>query len=263
MDTGFIIDNMKWSFSRINSFEHCPYGWYLSYILCNDSDENAFAQYGTYMHGILENYAKGNLSLFDISQYYEDHYGEAVTLGLPKNKYVDLNQKYYDEGLDYLDNINLDLDQYDVLGVEKAVEFKVGDYNCQGFIDLLLREKDTGKIIILDHKSAALKFKKNGDISKTDAKHYLEFKRQLYLYSIPIIEEYGHVDYLEWNMFRIQKRHRIPWRQEECDEAVEWAVNTIEMIRRETEWRPNTDSTFFCNNLCNQGNNACEYKYDF
>jgi predicted transcriptional regulator len=40
-----------------------------------------------------------------------------------------------------------------------------------GFIDLLLKDKD-GNIIVLDHKSASLKFKKNGEVSKSDAQHF-------------------------------------------------------------------------------------------
>ena len=33
-DYGFIIDAMKWSFSRLNSFYNCPYEWKRKYIDC-------------------------------------------------------------------------------------------------------------------------------------------------------------------------------------------------------------------------------------
>ena len=118
-------------------------------------------------------YERDELSLFELSQYYEDNFWSEVTYDAPPNKYVDIKQSYYEKGLEYLDNIDLILDKYEILGVEKEVKFKIGDYEMVGYIDLLLREKESGKIIVLDHKSASLKFKKNGDISKSDMQHFL------------------------------------------------------------------------------------------
>jgi len=207
----------------------------------------------------LEGYAKGELSLFEISQYYEDNFWEEVSEDAPPNKYVNIKQSYYEKGLDYLDNIDLILEDYEILGVEKEVRFKIGNYEVLGYIDLLLRDKKSGEIIILDHKSASLKFKKNGDISKTDLQHFLEFKRQLYLYSMPVIEEYGKVNFLEWNMFKDRKHIKIAWCKEEFEEAIKWAKETVEMIEQEKAWLPNPDY-YYCSYLCGQRKNACEYK---
>lgn len=255
----FLFDCMTWSFSRLNSFYRCPYEWRLHYIECNAACGNFFAQFGSFMHKILEMYEKGNLTLFELSQYYEDNFSLEVTYDAPPNKYVDIKQSYYEKGLDYLDNIDLILDDYDVLGVEKEVRFNIDIYEMVGYIDLLLQEKRTGKIIVLDHKSANLKFKKNGDISKKDEQHFLEFKRQLYLYSIPIIEEYEHVDYLEWNMFKERKHIKINWNEEEYKEAINWAHDTVNRIKKETAWLPIPDY-YYCHYLCGQRENACEYK---
>ena len=144
-----------------------------------------------------------------MSQAYEDEFNEVIVHDAPPNQYTDIRQAYFDKGLAFFDNIDLQLEKYDVLGVEKEVRFQLGGKDFIGFIDLLLRDKATGQITILDHKSASLKFKKNGEVSKTDFQHFLEFKRQLYLYSIPVIEEYGKVDFLEWNLFKDQKSIRI------------------------------------------------------
>lgn len=255
----FIIDTMSWSFSRLNSFYNCPYEWYLHYVKCVPNKSNFFAEYGSFIHKILEMYEKDELSIFEISQYYEDNFNAEVPSDAPPNKYVDIRQSYYDKGLDYLNNIDLLLDNYEVLGIEKEVKFQIADYEMIGYIDLLLKEKETGKIIILDHKSASLKFKKNGEISKTDEKHFLEFKRQLYLYSMAVIEEYGHVDFLEWNLFKDRKSIRINWVEEEYVEAVQWAIDTIKLIEREMTWFPNPDF-YYCHYLCGQRDNACEYK---
>lgn len=252
-------ENMVWSFSRVNSYDTCPYAWYLNYIEKNKDEGSAFSEVGTLIHEILEKYAKGELTLFDISDYYEEHFNDVVQHEFPPSK-VDLRQKYYDDCLEYLNDINLPLDEYEILGVEKKVEFLVGKYKFVGYIDLLLRSKETGKITILDHKSANLKFKKNGDISKTDLEHFQSFKRQLYLYSKAVIEEYGEEpECLAWNLFRLGKLYQIPWTREEYNEALEWAEQSIDRIVKEELWLPNNSSKYFCDHICGQ-RGICDYK---
>lgn len=256
----FIIDTMQWSFSRLSLYHQCPYCWKLKYIECNEGQPNFFAQYGNLMHTILEKYAKGELSIFEISQYYEEHFCDVVTCDAPPNKYIDIKQSYYDKGLEYLDNIDLILDKYEILGVEKEIRFHIGGYEMIGYIDLLLRDKETKDITILDHKSGSVKFKKNGEISKTERKHVLSFQRQLYLYSIAVIEEYGvKPKYLRWNLFKDRNWLTVTFDEKEFEEAKEWAEDTVKAIEQETAWLPNP-SQYFCHNICDMRNCACEYK---
>ena len=256
----FLLDTMTWSFSRLNSFYNCPYEWRLHYMDCNKSENGFFGEYGSLIHKILEKYEKGELSLFELNDYYEEHFSESVPHDAPPNKYVDIKQSYYEKGLDYFNNIDLDLDKYEVLGVEKEVRFQIAGKDFVGYIDLLLKEKETGKIIILDHKSASIKILKNGKVSKSDQEHVREFIRQLCLYAIPIIEEYGHVDELWWNLFKDKNWLKMPFNKEDYDEAIKWAEDTLKLIETEKEWLPNNSSSYYCNYLCGQRNNACEYK---
>ena len=256
----FLLDTMTWSFSRLNSFYNCPYEWKLRYIDCNKSENGFFGEYGSLIHKILEKYEKGELSLFELNDYYEEHFSENVPHDAPPNKYVDIKQSYYEKGLDYFNNIDLDLDKYEVLGVEKEVRFQIAGKDFVGYIDLLLKENETGKIIILDHKSASIKILKNGKVSKSDQEHVREFIRQLCLYAIPIIEEYGHVDELWWNLFKDKNWLKMPFNKEDYDEAIQWAEDTLKLIETEKEWLPNNSSSYYCNYLCGQRNNACEYK---
>lgn len=254
-----LLDSVTWSFSRLNAFYNCPYEWKLHYLDRNKGVDSSFGQFGSFCHKCLEMYAKGELDIFDISEYYEEHYCDEVTMEFPFNKYVDMGISYYEKGLDYFNKLDFDLDKYDILGVEKRVNFKIGKYDFVGYIDLLLREKESGKIIILDHKSASIKILKSGKISKSDQSHFLEFERQLYLYSKAVIEDYGRVDSLEWNMFKDQTSIKIPWNEDEYKEALKWAEDTIHLIENEKEWKPKVDF-FYCNNLCSQRFNACQYK---
>lgn len=255
----FILDTMTWSYSRLSSFYQCKYAWYLTYIDCVKGENGFFGEYGSFIHKILEKYSKGELSLFELNDYYEQHFTEEVTHDAPPNKYVDIKQSYYDKGLDYLNNIDLDFSKYEVLGVEKKVEFEIAGKPFVGYIDLLLKEKENGRIVIVDHKSASLKILKNGNISKSDQEHFLGFQRQLYLYSKAVRKEYGEVSKLMWNMFRDKKWIEIPWVEEEYNEAIQWAEDTIKLIENETEWCANPDF-YFCNYICDHRNNACEFK---
>lgn len=255
----FIVSTMRWSFSRLNSFDTgCRYEWYKHYIECEPAKDGFFGAYGSFCHSILEKYAKGELSLFEISQYYEDNFATEIPYDAPPNKYTDIKQDYYDKGLDYFDNIDLPIDEYEIAGVEHEVDFNIDKYPFVGFIDLLLKDKD-GKFILCDHKSSSLKVLKSGKISKSDQTHFLAFKRQQYLYTIPLIEKYGEgcVKELWWNMFRNRGWIKIPFNQEEYQEAKDWALDTIHRIEKETEWPPKPEF-FYCWNLCSLS--FCEYK---
>lgn len=255
----FIIDAMTWSFSRLNSFYNCPHEWYMQYIEANRGENGFFGEFGGACHKVLEKYAKGEISIFDVTDEYEKQFSADVVHDAPPNKYVDLMESYYNKGHDYFDNIDLDLDGFEVLGVEKEVNFEIAGKPFVGYIDLLLKEKSTGKIIILDHKSASIKVLKNGSVSKSDQEHFLEFKRQLYLYAIPVIAEYGRVDELWWNLFKQRDWIKIPFKWEDYKEAVKWAEDTIKLIETEKDFPCNPDF-FYCNYLCSQRNQACEFK---
>ena len=257
----FLIDTMTFSFSRINY--SCLYEFYLHYIQCNSSENSFFSQYGTFAHKILERYANGELGLFDLAGYYEDHFDEEVWMDAPYIKNGDLKENYFYKGLEYFENLQPFLEKYNVLGIEKEVRFKVGDHDFVGYIDLLLRDKETGEITILDHKSGSVKLLKNGTVSKSqkEQEHFLEFKRQLYLYSLPILEEYGRVDYLCWNLFKDGNILTIPWNKKEFAETIVWAGEQINSLYDVEEWSPKSeasDKDYYCRNLCGQ-REICEY----
>lgn len=252
------IKNMVWSFSRVNGADKCRYAWYRQYVEEDRGAPNAYAQFGTICHKTLEKYLKGELDIFTVSQYYQDHYKDYVTCNFPPNKYVDLGEKAYLGGKEYFDNINFDFDKYEILGVEKELNFQVGKYPFHGFADAIYRDRETGEIILRDHKSSSFKYLKNGDISSKDREHFKEFRYQEYLYSIPLIEEYGKVDYLSWNMIRDQREIKIPFDEKEFKEAQEWCVKTIEDLEQEMLWLPDTSSSYWCNTICsNRG--TCPY----
>ena len=223
----------------------------MRYIDCFPKEENAFAQFGTFGHSILEKYYAGELKLFELSQYYNEHYKENVKLDFPPNKYVNLANSYHKSGVEYFDNFEDDFEDYEVLGIEEKIDIEVGGYHFTGYIDLTLRNNEG--IAIVDHKSKS-KFK-----SKKERTEYL---RQLYLYAIHVYKKYGVWPIeLIFNMFRNNTIHEEPFSIDALEEAKQWFIDTIAKIYNDNEF-PTKEDSFFCNYLCDvRSSCVCSDKY--
>ena len=246
----FIVDTMVWSFSRLTAFDQCKYGWKRHYIDCEDGENNFAAENGLAVHQTLEEYLNGKVDLWDLPAVYDEKFNELVVHDAPYNKYVDLAEKTYNECREYFENFQGLDPKYEVLGVELQENFKVGDYNFIGFIDVLLRDRETGEITISDHKSHVFKFLKSGSVSKSDIPALETYKKQLYLYAVSVLEKYGRVDYLRWNLFRQRRDLIVPFKQEEFDAAKAWALDIIERIKVEEEFPELDTPDYYCQNLC-------------
>lgn len=221
-----------------------------------ESSNSFDGQAGGCAHHILEKYFKGELTEFDLAPEFEKLYKEEVTLPCP---YPNGDTKF-PKILEYFENFSFDRDKYEILGVEKEVKFKIkNEYEFIGFIDLLYRNKETGEITLMDHKSSSIKFNKNGSVSKSDQEHWEAFKKQQLLYSYYVLQEYGRVDLLKWNMFKDGTEIEIEWSEKDMNDALDWAYNTIKSIEKETEYPPKADY-YYCSNLCNRRMDYCPYK---
>ena len=238
------INNMTWSYSRINAFNTCPYMWYLTYIRNFKGEGNAYSSTGTFSHSILERYAKGKLYIWDLLDEFVNNYDKEVPYKFPPNKYVDLGEKNYNSGVEYFTNF----EGFDEIGEIIDAEIKVTTdledwdvkYQFTGFIDLLLKKDD--EYIVLDHKSKG-KFKSKKEQS--------EYARQLYVYAKYVKEKYGKFPKtLIFNMFNAGELIKIPFNKTDYEEAINWCVDTINKIKEEIKFDKNVNN-FFCDNLCN------------
>lgn len=244
-----LCSDFVWSFSRLNAYHTCPYMFYLQYIEKLKGIDNAFGQFGTHCHGILERYFKKELSLFDLSYEYTSTYNKNVTEKFPWNKYKDLKTSYFNAGREYFDNFK-GFDNYEILAVEKEILCNVDKYKFTGYIDLIIRNKNN-QIIMIDHKSKS-KFK-----SKKEFKEYL---RQLYLYCIAVYEEYGEYPAkLFFNMFKEKKWEGTGFDINALEEAKQWVVSTIDKIMKTEKFSP-LSNDFYCRNICGQRLNCGYYR---
>lgn len=256
-DNSFILDTMTWSYSRLASFDTCKYAWKRHYIECEEEENNAFAEAGTLTHGLLERFSKGELDAFDLAAEYEKNFDEAIPDNFPPNKYVDLRRSYYEKGMRYFESFTGVLPtNYDVIGVEKRVDFEIAGKPFVGFIDLLVRDED-GAIICIDHKSSSIKLLKTGKPSKGCTEKMLGYQRQLYLYCKALIIGGIKPDYLCWNFFNEGVIYKIPFDDKEYEEAIRWAEETISTIESETEFGPHEDY-YYCHNICGY-RHSCPY----
>lgn len=171
---------MRWSFSRLNSYETCPYSWYMQYILGEPGETNFYAESGIAMHKTLEALEKKVITVEDAPAFFNKLWNPKFDV---KESIIDNS---YEAQMLYLTSLTgHELDNYEILGAEKRCSFEIDGIKFIGMIDLLLKDKD-GNIIIVDHKSHKRLLGKNGKPLKAEAKTLLDYKRQQYLYSFPV-----------------------------------------------------------------------------
>lgn len=251
INNDFILDAFVWSYSRINTYKNCPLAFKMQYIDCLPSVENAFSQWGSFCHSIIERYYTGKLEFWDLSGVYEKEYSKNVKLKFPPNAYVDLNERYYKSGLEYFIDFEDDYEDCEILGVESDFLTDIGQYKFTGKIDLIVRDK-TG-IVVIDNKSKKeVKTKKEKD----------EFMKQLYIYSTYIREKYGEYPYkLVLNLFRGGTKVEELFSEDRYKESILWITETIDEIYKDIEFKTN-NSDFFCNYLCSMGTHCnCSDRY--
>lgn len=253
------LEKMRWSFSRVKSYIQCPYGFYLKYIVNDEESDNFYAFMGKTMHECLERIFKKERTIDESIEDFETEYLEHKDdYGIRDRT----KEKAYELCMDYLCQLDLkELRKYKILGVELKITLMIEGYDYVGYIDLLLEDKKTGEIIILDHKSNQYPFKKNGGVFKNSEKEFEYYKKQMYLYCNGVYEKYGkYPRKIVWNHFKEGKYAVIDFNKQEFDETMKWFVDTIHQIENDKHFVANTEF-FYCVYLCGFRYD-CEYKED-
>lgn len=243
---------MVWSYSRITSFESCPYKFFLSYIKHLDKKNMFFSDYGTLMHKIIEMRLNGELSEQEMVPYYLSHFRKDIKGFAPTRA---IFKTYFEQGLQYLNH--MDFPYPAPIGVEKGVDFFIGDKPFTGIIDCVAKRED-GSIAILDNKSRDLKPRSSRKKPTKSDEELDSYLRQLYLYSVPIKDSFDtYPSRLEFNCFRTGQLISEPFREEALGTTKKWALQTIEKITENDDWSPKMDY-WKCRYLCDLSQH-CEY----
>lgn len=266
-----IIDDVsnveKYSFSKLSSIHQCPYAYDLYYNQKIEGKNNGMAQCGSLVHSILERYFNNELLQLELSdtflKEFDENVPDGVSLTFSGGFKRDMTDKYKEQCVEFLNDFN-DIENLEVLGVEENFNLltKIKDKKIilNGFIDIIAKDSENN-VYIIDWKSKS-KFKNKKEIK--------EYARQLYLYSIYIKHKYNKFPKELWfYQFRIGHIEKIKFNQEDFEEALEWAYNTVEKIENEQFFLPINfkelktptelnDAKFFCSNLCDYSE-ICEY----
>lgn len=251
------LDRTIWSYTRISSFDECPYSFFKRYIERAPDEANAFAQWGTLMHSLIECNLMGRLEINELIPEYSRRFKSDITAEFPPGfRGDDMADNYFADGISFLMEYEGMPEDYEMLGCEIATPMEIEGFRFTGFIDLLVRDKKSGGLIVVDHKS------KRAFKSKRERAQYA---RQLYLYSRWVHDEYGeYPQKLVFNLVRGEAPEVVPFNMEEYESALGWAVSTIRRIyaakvfptkleRQATMKKLNAQyapADYFCVNIC-------------
>lgn len=256
----FIIDGIRFSHSSVSTFETCPYSFKMAYIDALPRENNFFAEYGTLVHECLEKYFKGELEAFELSAYYSNLY-DSVIKTPPPPSYVDLYEKYKNQGMTFFDNFSFDKSNYDVLLTEDKIDFELNGVMVTARPDLVLKNKRTGKSSLFDYKTS-VPFKEDKRTGKLipDTKKINGYYKQMFIYTHAVREIKGiPIDSITLWFPRVDSKVEIDWEEEKEKEALDWFLNSVSKIRNEEFFPYNNTNNYFCNNLCGV-RKFCEYR---
>lgn len=248
-------DNFRWSFSKLAAYKQCKRSFYLQYIVANQEEQidSYYSQYGSFAHQLLEQYYKGDLPAFCLADAWRDGYESAVTMPPPRFP-AGLGDRYFAAAENYFENFRGLPDQYEVLSVENKFVITLNGKNISGIADLVIRDKNTGDIEVIDHKSKSMSsLKKERNV----------YRKQLYLYALWVHEEYGKwPTRLIFNMFKEHTEIVEEFDMDALNETKQWFIDTIEEIEASDvfeDWDTNY-SSYFCGNICSCAGECEEYQ---
>lgn len=178
------------SFSKLMTFETCPYSYYLQYIKHIKGKDSIYGIMGEQCHESAQDLVRGKINNDEALERFETALEDSIdVLGLkfPTEKSGDNFKECMSE---FLEHYKPNHDKYDI---EKGfdVVMRDGKTLILGFIDLIIYNKD-GTIDVVDYKTSS-KF------SKKDFQHK---KMQLLIYAKSLLEEGYKINRLYFNMMK-------------------------------------------------------------
>lgn len=210
-----------------------------------------YSDYGSWMHELIEKYYTEDASNEELKMQFITQFPSKVVGERPIQQ--GLVSKYIKAGVSYFDNIKPF--PYNPIEIEKWTEFSVNGIPFCGRIDFL-GEKD-GEYYIVDNKSRDLKPRSKRKKPTQDDMLLDKMLRQLYLYSIPVKQEYGkYPKALCFNCFKSGTFIEEPFSEDKLEEAINWLTSQVEAIKREENFNPNLDY-FKCKYICGLHKECC------
>jgi len=256
----FVISNIRFSYSSVSAFDNCPYSFKLAYLDVAPRENNFFGEYGTLIHECFEKYFLGKLEAFELSQEYAKKYD--TTIKTPLIGFTPgLEDKYKQQGKDFFDSFSFNKDDYDIIFAEDKIDTTLDGINIVAKPDLVLVEKESGKVILFDYKTATPFWEsKSSGKEMSDKKKINGYYKQMLLYTYALQKEHDiSVDEITLWFIRLDKMVTVARNLDEENTVVQEFSKIVEKIKAEEVFPYNNSNQFFCNNLCGV-RASCEYK---
>jgi len=178
------------SYSQYSLWNQCPYQWKLQYVdKIKTSEPSIHTIFGSAMHEVIQLYlgcmynftAKeaDQQNLEDLlrrkmKEFYEKEIVETEKLHLVKKEDM---VEFYEQGLEIIEWFRKKRNQYfskrswTLLGIEERLAIPIrGDLHFLGFLDVVMKDEISGKIKIIDIKTATMGWNKyqKADAVKSD-----------------------------------------------------------------------------------------------
>jgi hypothetical protein len=201
--------------------------------------DNGFGLYGTLIHNILENWAKGVLKPNELAEEYYRQYYQNMTIPIPRMGKNDLNPKYFQRGLDYFLNFR-GFGEKEIVTSEYNFVYPYKGFMWRSIIDLLVKD-DQDKYHLIDYKIWA------DSKTKTFMKDHV---RQQYWYCVALWKFLKIVPDSIILEFPVRGDNYVEqFNAERFHDTEKWVFETLEAIGKEEEWAPTVDESF-CTNIC-------------
>lgn len=267
--------DIKISFSKLQTLSNCQYEYKYRYIDKEKSFGNIYTEIGTLMHTCIEMFLNSSKSKKETIDYFLSMYRDItsksyfydinIQKNIDKNKdSVEKHEKYY---INYLRNLkrfknDIEIETYVKLPLSNISNSdKVDNMYFIGYVDLIVKEKDTTRVV---------DFKTSTEYSGEKKKIH---QNQLILYGIAL-ESLGYKNIkLYWDFLKYEKNKgsktlfyredknftynglkEIPFNDETKNQAILWLLKGIEnILKLEISNKYNdifSPDNFYCKNLC-------------
>lgn len=178
-------DNSKFthiSFSELTQHRECGHKHLLEkYLQLTPFTTSIHLIFGNTIHAALEIGIRDKINLDErISHFKENFIKEMMDKMMNTKEYADL-ENFTNQGEHILRLLSTEkiLEKYDLIGVEMSLYEKLFDiFHFKGFIDLILKDKKTGRILIIDYKTSGEQW----DVQKKKKNKVFMAQMRLYKY---------------------------------------------------------------------------------
>ena len=185
------------SYSQFSQWDKCPYTWKLNYVDKAETFKgNIYTLFGTAIHETIQAYLvcyyertikeADNLPLVDILKYRLEE-----NFKISKKQYGDEFEvskedmvEFFNDGIKIIEEFKKRKSSYfpkkntELVGIEVSLNFGLPkDMNFVGYMDVVLHNKSTGRVKIIDIKTATMGWNKYQKADKNKTNQLLLYKK--------------------------------------------------------------------------------------